>query len=603
MAGRLWSMLTPKRCAILIWMVAATAMLIVKSSAIVTLDTIDPDDALRLVQVRDLLAGQDWWEVGQHRINPAGGGGLMHWSRIVDAPIAGGIWILRPLAGQALAEQLVLALWPLAMLGALLTLAARCFARLAGDSVAMAALVLLASDYIILFQFAPLRIDHHGWQILLTLAMLSRLIRPPDTASGVASGALAAVLISISLEGLPAIALFAAIMATEWLWTGSAGAWRRLASFLTVLTLAAAVLQFITRGHAALIEKWCDALSLPYLGAFAVAAAAISAAPLATSVMTTRSGRLILLAGAACLSAAALVTIAPACAAGPFGTLDPVVVDYWYVNVFEGRPIWTGMGPMFAFTGVPMLIGLAGTLGAWRCAEDAASRRMWLVTLAALAGTSAIGVLVMRASSIAHVLAMPGCAWLIIAAWQRARKIKSAGPRIVATLGAALLAPPLAGIATAQLLIDRSAIAANAASNEGGGRPVVCVDAVSSAALNRLPPATVLAPLDIGPHLLQRTHHSVTATGHHRNNAVMKQTILAFIGDPAAAHSRALSMGATLIIMCPQAIEVRNFRQADGDGLADLLLTGRATDWVEPVPMPAGAKLRVWRIRDRQSPP
>ena len=38
-------------------------------------------------QVRDWMAGQSWFDVVQHRLNPPLGVD-MHWSRLVDAPIA-----------------------------------------------------------------------------------------------------------------------------------------------------------------------------------------------------------------------------------------------------------------------------------------------------------------------------------------------------------------------------------------------------------------------------------------------------------------------------------------------------------------------------------
>ena len=47
----------------------------------------DPDSFLRLVQVRDLIAGQGWFDLVQHRMDPPGGA-LLHWSRLIDAPIA-----------------------------------------------------------------------------------------------------------------------------------------------------------------------------------------------------------------------------------------------------------------------------------------------------------------------------------------------------------------------------------------------------------------------------------------------------------------------------------------------------------------------------------
>src|SRR3546814_15789077 len=81
-----------------------------KWQAIGAVDLADTDDAMRMAQVRDLLAGQGWWDLAQYRVNPAGGGVLMHWSRIVDAPLAAGILLLKPLVGQAMAERIVMAL-------------------------------------------------------------------------------------------------------------------------------------------------------------------------------------------------------------------------------------------------------------------------------------------------------------------------------------------------------------------------------------------------------------------------------------------------------------------------------------------------------------
>jgi hypothetical protein len=48
----------------------------------------DGDDQMRLVQVRDFLAGQGWFDVRQYRVLPPEGIS-MHWSRYLDAGIAG----------------------------------------------------------------------------------------------------------------------------------------------------------------------------------------------------------------------------------------------------------------------------------------------------------------------------------------------------------------------------------------------------------------------------------------------------------------------------------------------------------------------------------
>ena len=58
----------------------------------------DTDDNLRMSQVRALLAGQDWFDLRQHRLTPPLGIDV-HWSRLVDLPLAGLILLLRPLFG------------------------------------------------------------------------------------------------------------------------------------------------------------------------------------------------------------------------------------------------------------------------------------------------------------------------------------------------------------------------------------------------------------------------------------------------------------------------------------------------------------------------
>ena len=46
----------------------------------------DIDDVIRLVQIKDYLAGQSWFDTDQYRMGLAGGTD-MHWSRIPDIPI------------------------------------------------------------------------------------------------------------------------------------------------------------------------------------------------------------------------------------------------------------------------------------------------------------------------------------------------------------------------------------------------------------------------------------------------------------------------------------------------------------------------------------
>src|SRR3954465_12268177 len=72
----------------------------------------DTDDNMRMMQVRGLLHGQGWFDLRQYRMNPPLGANI-HWSRLVDLPIAGLILALRPLIGGAGAERWAVAVAPL----------------------------------------------------------------------------------------------------------------------------------------------------------------------------------------------------------------------------------------------------------------------------------------------------------------------------------------------------------------------------------------------------------------------------------------------------------------------------------------------------------
>src|SRR5258708_6574158 len=121
----------PKIMIALLWAVVACtlAVPVIKDGVF---DAMSTDDAMRLVEVRDLIAGQAWFDLAQHRLDPPGT--PMHWSRVIDAPLAALILMLRPLAGMEGAEAITLTLWPTLLFGAALILVAAT-ARRIGDGV------------------------------------------------------------------------------------------------------------------------------------------------------------------------------------------------------------------------------------------------------------------------------------------------------------------------------------------------------------------------------------------------------------------------------------------------------------------------------------
>ncbi|RYD62212.1 MAG: AcrB/AcrD/AcrF family protein, partial [Sphingomonadales bacterium] len=100
------------RWTLLAWAVIAGWYLWQRWGLVNALALSDTDDNMRLMQVRGLLAGQDWYDLRQYRLSPPGGLDI-HWSRLVDLPIAALILLFQPFTGTAMAERLAVGIAPL----------------------------------------------------------------------------------------------------------------------------------------------------------------------------------------------------------------------------------------------------------------------------------------------------------------------------------------------------------------------------------------------------------------------------------------------------------------------------------------------------------
>ena len=93
----------------------------------------DNDSMLRLVEIRDLIGGQGWFDLHQYRMGPQGGF-VMHWSRLVDAPIAAIILVVSAFTGKlATGETAALLAWTTLLMAAALAFTLRIVRAVGGD--------------------------------------------------------------------------------------------------------------------------------------------------------------------------------------------------------------------------------------------------------------------------------------------------------------------------------------------------------------------------------------------------------------------------------------------------------------------------------------
>lgn len=542
--AKVFGSLGPAALAAMLWLALVAFNLVAQHDAIAAMRFPDADDEMRLAQVRDLIAGQPWFDIMQYRVDPQGGGGLMHWSRFIDAPLAGLILLLQPLLGDAAGERWAVALYPQLLILPLFLLFGRILSAL-GDRLLVASGLLIAFTSATFLQyFVPMRIDHHGWQLLLSVAMVSIALRPASLANGLVAAAVITIHVEISLEGLPYLAIFGGLFAVDWLRDPQTG--RRLLGFVLGLLGFPAIWLLAMRGAVSTFTVYCDAFSLPYGAAVAACGLVLAAWLLGPNGLSrSRLRRFLALVIAAIAGGLAFVLSGPQCLGGPFGALDPLVRHHWYEWVSEGRPIWSHANTYGVVYFVPTLVGLAALAFAWRQSRNGPFAENWTRLAAIAIGSAAMSAFVTRMGATTHAFLLPGFAAMALALWRWSRGRSSSLGRVGSALLVLAALPAVfaaIGVQLARPLIGQSPPTRSEASD--------CPSAVGAAALAREPLAHLFAPIDIGPALLVRTPHSVVATGHHRNEMAMRRVISAFLAEPAEAEAIVRAESAQYLVIC-----------------------------------------------------
>ncbi|MET0269934.1 MAG: AcrB/AcrD/AcrF family protein [Sphingomonas sp.] len=576
----------------LVWLLAAVALIVTKWAAIRWLALGDTDDNLRLAQVNAWLSGQGWYDLRQHRLDPPGGANI-HWSRLVDLPIAGIVLALKPFAGFVTAEKAAVAFAPLLPLGLAMGAMALAVRRLVAPPAFLAGAVLLLCGQSVLFMFAPLRIDHHGWQ----LAMLAIVVAggaDRDRARGGATVAAATALsLVIGLEMLPYLGLAGGMIVLRWAWDGAERA--RLAAYGAMLAAGCAV-GYVAFASTANRAPVCDALSPVWLSA-ALAAGGLLVG-LAAIRIERRWLRLLLAVLAGAVLAGGFALAWPHCLGRPEG-VSPELDALWLSHVREAKPIymhgWRVALPLLA-------LPLSGLIGAgamlWRTRAAPAFAAWITPVLLALAACLMLAWQA-RAGAAAQLLAVPGAAalaWLLLPrivgesrAWARV------GGGLAAFLLVSGLVVPLVVNAippAPQKTWRRQTAAAN--------RKCPTLPALSPIA--KLPAATILTFVDFGPRLIAMTHHRAIAGPYHRNGAAILDIQHAFRGTADGARAIMARHGATLLLICPGMSESTIYASEAPRGFYARLIRGRAPAWLAPVPLPRGSPLRLWRVNDDRPP-
>jgi hypothetical protein len=549
----------------------------------------DTDDNLRMAQVRALLNGQAWFDLHQYRLNPPIGANI-HWSRIVDLPIAGIILALRPLVGGIDAEKAAIAIAPMLPLLPLLFALSLIVRRLVDPRaypLAFAGLFFAGSAT---GMFMPARIDHHGWQLALAALAIAGLVDKKRARGGVVVGLATAISLSIGLEMLIYLALAAA--AITLLWVFDADERRRLAGYAASLGGGTALGFLLFASYANRLPV-CDALSPVWLSDALLGSALLLGLSIYSPGDWKR--RLLLAVGAGVLIAAFHALMWPHCLSRLEG-VSPEVERLWLSHVREARPIYRHGARIAAMVSALPVTGVVGwiLLAIVRRRDAKALRFVIAAALPCIVATLLL-LWQTRTGPAAQIFAIPGAAALTWIAVPWAFQSRHA---VVRTLGTAALiiigfgaAGPLATMISKPPKPTPREAQVNVANKQ-------CNSLWGMRFIAKEPRGLVFTFVDLGPRLIAVTHHDAITGPYHRNGEQIGDVMKAFRGNEAQARTIiADKYKSDYLMICPNMSTSTIFRSETPKGFYSQLEKGWTPAWLQPVPLAKGSPFRMWRVR------
>ena len=532
------------------------------------------DDVMRLTVVRDLIAGQSWFDTTQYRMVPPEGLSL-HWSRYIDVGIAAIILPLSLVVEMDLAEQIAVGVWPTLIF--LLTLVVlgfgtrRVFSAPAA-SFAMLCLVIwpLTADV----HSRPGNLDHHNVQFLMMLVMVLAIIWPDGAKrAGIVAGLSAAFSLAVGLESVLFIVVAGLVLVVR---SAMRAERSRLVAFCIALVVGSCLLWLGQAPPATRLIPVCDQLSTPMLGLVSVAAVA-SLLPLLILRGSDRPA--IILGATVVLTGAGLLVVWPLlgpCILGPYGNLPEALQIYISTSIVEAKPALvyakTNAAPAFIFL---LPVFAAVLLGGWRwfstkhdssCQENTA---LGTLLVFCVCGLGLVFYQMRTVILVATVVPMIGG---VVMAQMLASYLKNRD----ALQGLLMLGAQITFIAPTLIVTSILPFLPKASQTDGQSL-AVCRNYASLQSLNDVPSGTILSHGNLGASIIWATHHDALSAPYHRSAAALGNGILPFAMEDTEMEEYIRDTAATHLLLC---------RDQTFDGaFATSLAAGAQVNWLVPVPL------------------
>lgn len=531
----------------------------------------DNDDVMRLIQIRDFLQGQSWFDLTQYRMGPEGGT-PMHWSRLVDIPYILLISFLDLFLSYELAEAIAITLVPPLYACMVLVGVAIGMQHIGGRySIGLACLIIALSLFVH-FRFFPGAIDHHNLQIALLAIAVGCVIDPekrriPFVVAGIAT----ALSASIGTEVYIFVGFTGGFVALLWLWFGA-----DIKQSVELFGLAFAstlCLVFITTiPPAAYGVLSCDAMSYIMVLAGGVGGIGLFAAAKFLS-NTSLISRAAVLGGLAVVIGLMGVLIAPTCLANPLEHLPPIVKELWLDQIIEAQPLfnsgdkWYGR-PLYVLG--PALLALV--ISALQI-KNKTFVPQYLFLSALLISALALTIMQLRFFVFAHLFAMfTLCAWVA----RRYLEAKSPDGNDVAYIMPLAISLPFFWLLPDTIL--------NQSSSDISEEPAAaCYSDNVMTAMNALPMGRFAATSNGTPNILQFTDQKVLTGNYHRNVSGIQDTLILFTSDPVKSEVLIRKNKIDYVHVCRTTGESENLKKQNETSLIADLMDRKVPGYLEQI--------------------
>ncbi|MEX3010950.1 hypothetical protein [Hoeflea sp. TYP-13] len=553
----------------------------------------DNDDVMRLVQIRDLMAGQGWFDMTQYRLGLENGT-QMHWSRLIDVPVANLIGFFSLFMDIRQAEAAALFVWPLFLLLPLFVGIAAAGRHL-GDRPGMLVALFLGAFFVVAHnRFRPGAIDHHNAQLALTILMMAGLTDPRLSRAWCAvAGVCAALAIAIGAETMPVVAVGCAAIAVLWAVMGQP-ARRGARAFGLSFTATLAACFYVLTPPSAYGVIACDAFS----GGFYILGTVGGGVLFFLAALFSGRSRLFRLAALAIgggVIGLVAVLLVPGCLQSPLADLDPLLRTMWLDSVTEARSVVSQVkyNPenIAGFYAVPVIAIAVCFWQVWR------GERPWqnMVFAAAISLAFVISLVQVRGSVFANLMAIIPLAAVIAEKQLLYRRSNRLGVAALQYGCLAFVSIQFVWAVAGVLVVDGvDAVKTHSTAAEEAAES--CATPQNLAALAAEPKGVVSAVSNLGSDILRHTHHRVLSAPYHRNQGGMLTQLQIAMGSGSDAEAFIRGSGVTLVAYCSSDPEAARIVKLYPESFYGLLQKGEVPDFLVPVEDAPDNPVRLFRV-------